>query len=236
MHICVHQPRRSTHDRAFDQRSAPRDSASYQRKARFERLPSLCARDRIRGRLGIPSTVKHHLDALEAQGYLAREPGLPRALDLTDKARSELGIEAPAPSPIVRIEIPVSHVEEEGTAIPLVGRIAAGSPITAEQHVEDVFHLPTSMTGHGDLFMLEVSGQSMINAGIFDGDYVVIRSQNDARNGEFVAAMIDGEATVKELSITGGHVWLLPHNPDYSPIPGDEATILGKVVTVIRSL
>ena len=178
--------------------------------------------------LASPSTVKHHLDALEAQGYLAREPGLPRALDLTDKARSELGIEAPAPSPIVRIEIPVSHVEEEG--------IAAGSPITAEQHVEDVFHLPTSMTGHGDLFMLEVAGQSMIDAGIFDGDYVVIRSQNDARNGEFVAAMIDGEATVKELSITGGHVWLLPHNPDYSPIPGDEATILGKVVTVIRSL
>ena len=178
--------------------------------------------------LASPSTVKHHLDALEAQGSLA--------LDLTDKARSELGIEAPAPSPIVRIEIPVSHVEEEGTAIPLVGRIAAGSPITAEQHVEDVFHLPTSMTGHGDLFMLEVSGQSMIDAGIFDGDYVVIRSQNDARNGEFVAAMIDGEATVKELSITGGHVWLLPHNPDYSPSPGDEATILGKVVTVIRSL
>ena len=186
--------------------------------------------------LASPSTVKHHLDALEAQGYLAREPGLPRALDLTDKARSELGIEAPAPSPVVRIEIPVSHVEEEGTAIPLVGRIAAGSPITAEQHVEGVFHLPTSMTGHGDLFMLEVAGQSMIDAGIFDGDYVVIRSQNDARNGEFVAAMIDGEATVKELSITGGHVWLLPHNPDYSPIPGDEATILGKVVTVIRSL
>ena len=120
--------------------------------------------------LASPSTVKHHLDALEAQGYLAREPGLPRALDLTDKARSELGIEAPAPSPIVRIEIPVSHVEEEGTAIPLVGRIAAGSPITAEQHVEDVFHLPTSMTGHGDLFMLEVSGQSMINYRIIDGE------------------------------------------------------------------
>ena len=134
------------------------------------------------------------------------------------------------------IEIPVSHVEEEGTAIPLVGRIAAGSPITAEQHVEDVFHLPTSITGRGDLFMLEVSGQSMIDAGIFDGDYVVIRSQNEARNGEFVAAMIDGEATVNELSITDGHVWLLPHNKDYSPIPGDEATILGKVVTVIRSL
>ncbi|MEZ7672932.1 transcriptional repressor LexA [Pauljensenia sp. 20925_1_27] len=188
--------------------------------------------------LASPSTVKHHLDALEADGYLVREPGLPRALDLTDRARDELGI-TPSSQPsekVVRIEVPVSHVEEEGTAIPLVGRIAAGAPITAEQHVEDVFHLPTSMTGHGDLFMLEVSGESMVDAGIFDGDYVVIRSQNEARNGEFVAAMIDGEATVKELSVTGGHVWLLPHNPDYSPIPGDEATILGKVVTVIRSL
>ena len=188
--------------------------------------------------LASPSTVKHHLDSLESEGYLAREPGLPRALDLTDKARRTLGIapSAPASSSVVPIEIPVSHVEEEGTAIPLVGRSAAGSPITAEQHVEDVFHLPTSITGRGDLFMLEVSGQSMIDVGIFDGDYVVIRSQNEARNGEFVAAMIDGEATVKELSITDGHVWLLPHNKDYSPIPGDEATILGKVVTVIRSL
>ena len=177
--------------------------------------------------LASPSTVKHHLDALEAEGYLVRKPGLPRALDLTQRARDELGIAGSTPP---------SHVEEEGTPIPLVGRIAAGAPITAEQHVEDVFHLPTSMTGHGDLFMLEVSGDSMVDAGIFDGDYVVIRSQNEARNGEYVAAMIDGEATVKELSVTGGHVWLLPHNRDYSPIPGDEATILGKVVTVIRSL
>ena len=110
--------------------------------------------------LASPSTVKHHLDSLESEGYLAREPGLPRALDLTDKARRTLGIapSAPASSSVVPIEIPVSHVEEEGTAIPLVGRIAAGSPITAEQHVEDVFHLPTSITGRGDLFMLEVSG------------------------------------------------------------------------------
>lgn len=188
--------------------------------------------------LASPSTVKHHLDALEAQGYLQRRAGLPRALDLTAQAHEALGT-APLSQdtpPVARIEIPVSHAEEDATPIPLVGRIAAGAPITAEQHVEDVFRLPTSLTGRGELFMLEVSGQSMIDAGIFDGDFVVIRSQNDARNGEFVAAMIDGEATVKELSITGGHVWLLPHNPDYSPIPGDEATILGKVVTVIRSL
>ena len=125
--------------------------------------------------LASPSTVKHHLDALEADGYLVREPGLPRALDLTDRARAELGI-TPSAQPsekVVRIEVPVSHVEEEGTAIPLVGRIAAGAPITAEQHVEDVFRLPTSMTGHGDLFMLEVSGESMVDAGIFDGGGVL---------------------------------------------------------------
>ena len=188
--------------------------------------------------LASPSTVKHHLDALESSGYLAREPGAarPRPRQTRRGARSASPCLVRPRPPIVPIEIPMSHVEEEGSAIPLVGRIAAGSPITAEQHIEEVFRLPTSMTGHGDLFMLEVSGQSMIDAGIFDGDYVVIRAQNDASNGEFVAAMIDGEATVKELSITDGHVWLLPHNKDYSPIPGDEATILGKVVTVIRSL
>jgi SOS-response transcriptional repressor, LexA len=120
--------------------------------------------------------------------------------------------------------------------VPLVGRIAAGSPITAEQHVEDVFELPTSLTGRGDLFMLEVRGESMVDAGILDGDYVVVRAQATAEDGQVVAAMIDGEATVKVLSHTGGHVWLMPRNTDYSPIPGDEATVLGRVVTVIRSL
>lgn len=193
--------------------------------------------------LASPSTVKHHLDALERCGYLQRIPGLPRALELSRTAREELGVE---PSPdraetapetrVVTIELPAAHVDEESTSVPLVGRIAAGAPITAEQQVEDVFALPTRLTGHGTLFMLEVHGDSMIDAGILDGDFVVVRSQPNASEGQIVAAMIDGEATVKVLSFTDGHVWLLPCNEDYSPIQGDCATILGRVVTVLRSL
>ncbi len=195
--------------------------------------------------LASPSTVKHHLDALERCGYLQRVPGLPRALELSEAARAELGVDSPAaPIPeakapaarVVTIDLPAAHVDEERSSIPLVGRIAAGAPITAEQYVEDVFDLPTRLTGHGSLFMLEVHGESMIEAGILDGDFVVVRSQSSATPGEIVAAMIDGEATVKVLSKKDGHVWLLPCNEDYAPIPGDEATILGKVVTVLRSL
>lgn len=193
--------------------------------------------------LASPSTVKHHLDALERCGYLQRVPGLPRALELSRAAREELGVD-PSPAPtgttpetrVVTIELPAAHVDEESTSVPLVGRIAAGAPITAEQQVEDVFALPTRLTGHGTLFMLEVHGDSMIDAGILDGDFVVVRSQPSASEGQIVAAMIDGEATVKVLSFTDGHVWLLPCNEDYSPIQGDCATILGRVVTVLRSL
>ena len=191
----------------------------------------------LRVGLASPSTIKHHLDSLEAGGYLERHAGLPRALDLTDRARAVLGGgNPPAGAGVVTVEVPVGHADSDSGAVPLVGRIAAGSPITAEQYVEDVFALPTRLTGRGDLFMLEVSGQSMVDAGILDGDYVVVRAQADAQSGDFVAAMIDGEATVKEFSRSGGHVWLLPHNEDYAPIPGDGATVLGKVVTVIRSL
>lgn len=199
----------------------------------------------IAARVGLasPSTVKHHLDVLERCGLLQRVPGLPRALELSKAARAELGVDSPAlreeaapTARVVTIDLPAAHVDEESSAVPLVGRIAAGTPITAEQYVEDVFALPTRLTGHGDLFMLEVHGDSMIEAGILDGDFVVVRSQASATPGEIVAAMIDGEATVKVLSRREGHVWLLPCNPDYAPIPGDEATILGKVVTVVRSL
>ncbi|WP_026459403.1 transcriptional repressor LexA [Schaalia vaccimaxillae] len=190
--------------------------------------------------LSSPSTVKHHLDSLEQAGYIQRVPGLPRALELTETGLAAIGLTASkAEDPqarVVTIEVPAALVDEDGSDIPLVGRIAAGSPITAEQQVEDVLRLPTRLTGHGTLFMLEVSGESMVDAGIFDGDFVVVRSQSTAYDGEFVAAMIDGEATVKELSHSDGHVWLLPHNENYAPIPGDEATILGKVVTVLRAL
>ena len=120
--------------------------------------------------------------------------------------------------------------------VPVVGRIAAGGPILAEQVVEDVFPLPRQLVGSGDLFLLKVVGESMIDAAICDGDWVVIRRQPVAENGQIVAAMIDGEATVKTLRRTDGHVWLLPHNPAFQPILGDDAQILGKVVSVLRSL
>ena len=158
---------------------------------------------------------------------------------MSESGRTLLGekdTKASSSQEIVTVEIPTGHVDEDASAIPLVGRIAAGAPITAEQAIEDIFQLPTRLTGHGELFMLEVHGDSMVDAGILDGDFVVIRSQSTAINGEFVAAMIDGEATVKEFSRTSDHVWLLPHNQDYAPIPGDNATIMGRVVTVIRSL
>ena len=120
--------------------------------------------------------------------------------------------------------------------VPVVGRIAAGGPILAEQMIEDVFPLPKSLVGDGTLFMLKVVGESMIDAAIADGDWVVVRQQDDAENGDIVAAMIDGEATVKTLQRKDGQAWLLPHNPAYAPIDGDEARILGRVVTVLRKL
>ena len=116
--------------------------------------------------------------------------------------------------------------------MPVLGRIAAGGPILAEQAVEDVFPLPRELVGEGTLFMLQVKGSSMIEAAICDGDWVVVRQQPTANNGEIVAAMIDGEATVKTYRHRDGHVWLMPQNPAFDPIAGDHATILGRVVTV----
>ena len=120
--------------------------------------------------------------------------------------------------------------------VPLVGRIAAGVPITADQQVDEVFPLPRQLVGKGDLFMLKVVGDSMIDAAICDGDWVVIRQQNVAENGEIVAAMLDNEATVKVFRQRDGHTWLLPRNSAFEPIIGDDATLLGKVVAVLRSI
>ncbi len=182
--------------------------------------------------LASPSTVKHHLDALEKMGLLERVAGRPRALrtqSSTDTAAAESSLPVP-------IEIPVAHADGDTSDVPLVGRIAAGAPITAEQNVEDVFSLPTRLTGSGQLFVLEVHGDSMIEAAICDGDFVVVRSQSTANNGEIVAAMIDDEATVKVWSNTPEGAWLLPRNENYAPIPAERAVILGRVVTVVRSL
>lgn len=176
-----------------------------------------------------PSSVKHHFDTLEHLGMIARDPRRPRTLMLTDTGYAALGDDHVA-------EINESSQHAEAVNVPLVGRIAAGTPILADQMVEDVFSIPRQMTGNGDMFMLEVSGDSMVDAGIFDGDWVVVRRQQDAINGDIVAALLDEEATVKTFNRKDGHVWLLPHNDSYAPIPGDTATILGRVVTVIRAL
>lgn len=183
--------------------------------------------------LSSSSTVKHHLDSLVSQGFLVRADGRSRALEINPQFTSlPVSSNPPASSPNDHDNIvPLNH-----HAIPLVGQIAAGAPIDAEQHVEEVFTLPTRLTGEGELFMLKVHGESMIEAAICDGDWVVVRRQNVAEWGEIVAAMIDGEATVKTLARRDGHIWLLPHNPAFEPINGDNATILGKVVTVLRSL
>jgi repressor LexA len=160
-----------------------------------------------------PSSVSHQLSRLEEKGYVSRGAGRPRTA-------------------VVR-----PHKIAE---VPLVGRIAAGDPILADESVEDVIPLPRQLVGEGDLIMLKVVGDSMIGAAIADGDWVVIRRESDIENGDIVAAMIesetspDSEATVKMFRKSDGHVWLIPYNPAYAPIPGDDATILGKVVAVLR--
>ena len=172
------------------------------------------------------SSVTHQLGQLELSGYLRRDAGKTRAMEVL--------IDLPGAS----TENPADTAPAVGDAalVPLVGRIAAGVPITADQHVEEVFPLPRQLVGKGELFMLKVSGESMIDAAICDGDWVVVRQQNVADNGDIVAAMIDGEATVKTFKRTKGQVWLMPHNPAFDPIPGNDAVVLGKVVTVIRKI
>ncbi|MEV6321820.1 transcriptional repressor LexA [Nocardia sp. NPDC051787] len=182
------------------------------------------------------SSVAHQLRALERKGYLRRDPNRPRAVDvrgLDEVVRSVTSLPVTA---VDDTEVVAEADRPVPTFVPVLGRIAAGGPILAEQAVEDVFPLPRELVGDGSLFLLKVVGQSMIDAAICDGDWVVVRQQNVADNGEIVAAMIDGEATVKTFKRTGKDVWLMPHNPVFEPIPGNDAQILGKVVTVIRKI
>lgn len=171
--------------------------------------------------LASPSSVRHQLTNLEQKGWIRRDSQKGRAMEVIIPGEDG-SAEALRVSPTRNV--------------PLVGRIAAGAPILAEQDVEDTFALPQQLVGDGDLFLLKVVGDSMVDAAICDGDFVVIRSQNTCEQGEIVAAMIDGEATVKTFKKRDGHVWLLPANSSYAPILGDEATILGKVTAVLRSL
>lgn len=174
------------------------------------------------------SSVTHQLGQLELQGYLRRDPNRPRALEvLLDVASESRPPSATSDSPTAI---------GEAAMVPLVGRIAAGVPITAEQQVDEVFPIPRQLVGKGDLFMLKVSGDSMIDAAICDGDWIVVRQQPTAENGDIVAAMLDDEATVKVFQQRDGHTWLLPRNSQFAPILGDFATVLGKVVAVLRAV
>lgn len=184
------------------------------------------------------SSVSLHMRSLEKKGYLIREPGRPRTAVIRPADAVPV---RPAPSQAAR---PVDAGALRSAAfVPLAGRIAAGEPILSGEQVlpadsaEDAFVLPRQLVGEGELFMLRVSGDSMIGAGITDGDLVVIREQEDAENGDIVAALIDGveiEGTVKTLKRSDGHTWLMPQNPAYTPILGDTATIVGKLVAVLR--
>jgi repressor LexA len=178
------------------------------------------------------SSVAHQLRTLERKGYLRRDPNRPRAVDVRGSHDGSRGADAR----VVATEVSGSDALPEPTYVPVLGRIAAGGPILAEEAVEDVFPLPRELVGEGSLFLLKVVGDSMVDAAICDGDWVVIRQQSVADNGDVVAAMIDGEATVKTFKRTHDQVWLMPHNPAFDPIPGNDATVLGKVVTVIRKI
>ena len=171
-----------------------------------------------------PSSVAHQLATLERKGFIRRDANRPRAIEVRTPEVEPVdatgeGDQRPAP-----------------TYVPVVGRIAAGGPILAEEAIEDVFPLPRQLVGDGTLFLLKVVGDSMVDAAICDGDWVVVRQQPVAEQGDIVAAMINGEATVKTFKRRDGHVWLMPHNPAFAPIPGDDATILGRVTTVLRKV
>jgi repressor LexA len=185
--------------------------------------------------LASTSSVSYQLSVLEEQGLVSRERR--RARTAKVQPRNEPSVQrhdGPGPEQSGKAD------GEPLAQVPLVGRIAAGNPIMAAELPEDVISLPRQLVGNGDLIMLSVAGDSMIGAAIADGDWVVVRRESDIENGDIVAAMLDSdsadgsEATVKTFRKRDGHVWLIPHNPAYTPIPGDDATIIGKVVAVLR--
>jgi repressor LexA len=186
-----------------------------------------------------PSSVAHQLATLERKGYLRRDPNRPRAIEVVSpdapaEMRGYRGGAAPDDADAVVDETGINDQRPEASYVPVLGRIAAGVPIMAEESVEDVFPLPRQIVGEGQLFLLQVVGDSMIDAAICDGDWVVVRQQPTAENGEIVAALLDNEATVKTFKRKDGKVWLLPQNPAFEPIDGDHATVLGKVTAVLR--
>ncbi|MEU0508140.1 MULTISPECIES: transcriptional repressor LexA [unclassified Amycolatopsis] len=167
------------------------------------------------------SSVSKHLAALEEKGFLRRSATMSRPIDV----RAFLsGSSSPGSS------------SDDSVPVPVVGDIAAGTPISAIEQLDDTLTLPRELTGRGTVFGLRVRGDSMIDAAICDGDIVVVRQQSEAHSGQIVAAMIDEEATVKVYRRRNGHVYLEPRNPAYEVIDGDRAVILGAVVSVLRSV
>ncbi len=187
-----------------------------------------------------PSSVAHQLKMLERKGYLRRDPNRPRAMEVVVPGETQGYRRSPDPrageggTPAAYDETGIGDARPEASYVPLVGRIAAGGPILAEEAIEDVFPLPRQIVGDGELFLLKVVGDSMVDAAICDGDWVVVRRQPTAVSGDIVAAMLDNEATVKTYKKSTDKVWLMPHNPAYEPIDGDHAVILGKVTAVLR--
>ena len=181
------------------------------------------------------ASVTYQLQQIELAGYIRRDGNISRGIEVLIDISEVIGDDAGSES---GASTEADNVTPLGDAamIPLVGRIAAGVPITAEQNIDEYLPVPRQLVGKGDLFMLEVHGDSMIDAAICDGDFVVVRAQKNAENGEIVAAMLDGEATVKMFRQRDGHTWLLPQNSAYEPIPADNAEVMGKVVTVLRKL
>lgn len=179
--------------------------------------------------LSSPSTVHAHLSALEAHGLIKRDKTKPRALEVFEQESKIENIEDTTEGRAVS--------EMRGVvSLPLVGRVAAGLPILAEQNIEDTFTVPTEIASDSSSFILEVHGNSMINVGIYNGDYIIVREQPSAMNGDIVVAMIDGSATVKTFYKERGRVRLQPENDAMEPIYADNPAILGKVVALMRRL
>ena len=179
--------------------------------------------------LSSPSTVHAHLSALEAHGLIKRDKTKPRALEVFEQeGNPDNNLDISQESPVAEMRGVVS--------LPLVGRVAAGMPILAEQNIEDTFTVPTEIASDSSSFILEVHGNSMINVGIYNGDYIIVREQPSAMNGDVVVAMIDGSATVKTFYKERGRVRLQPENDAMEPIFADNPTILGKVVALMRRL
>ena len=173
-----------------------------------------------------PSTVHMHLKALEELSLIRRDPKKPRTIDVTKSSQDNE----------VKLASVTQNLDANSISLPLVGRVAAGVPVLAEQNIEENLTLPTSIVGDASSFILRVHGESMINAGIFDGDYIVVKEQQDAHNGEIVVALVDDSATVKTFYREKDRIRLQPENDTMEPIYVKDVLILGKVTALIRSI